>query len=64
MTALARRGEAIRLAMAGEAPIPSKVVCAWCGALVRAGREPVSHGICEHCLAIQNTALDREEGRP
>lgn len=28
---------------------PMRVECAWCRAVMRAGREPVSHGICEKC---------------
>lgn len=27
----------------------SKVVCAWCGKLLKDGKEPISHGICEPC---------------
>lgn len=27
----------------------NKVVCAWCGAVLKDGEEPISHGICELC---------------
>jgi len=27
--------------------------CAWCGALLCAGAQPVSHGICKRCAAAQ-----------
>jgi len=26
-----------------------RVICAWCGKLIREGDEPISHGICEEC---------------
>ena len=28
---------------------PYKVVCAWCGEIVKEGIEPISHTICEEC---------------
>jgi predicted amidophosphoribosyltransferase len=31
--------------------IPLRQVCAWCKAQIRAGREPISHGICPKCAA-------------
>ena len=27
----------------------AKVVCAWCGLVLKDGTEPISHGICETC---------------
>lgn len=31
--------------------------CAWCGALIRGGVEPVTHGICDECFVkAQNQA--------
>lgn len=27
-----------------------KLVCAWCGCIMRDGDEPTSHGICPDCL--------------
>lgn len=29
--------------------VPLCVVCAWCGCTIEAGRQPVSHGICQPC---------------
>jgi len=29
----------------------SKVICAWCGKVIRIGKEPASHGICKECAA-------------
>jgi len=26
-----------------------KVICAWCGKILREGAEPASHGICPEC---------------
>jgi hypothetical protein len=31
----------------------SREVCAWCGAIVRDGIEPVSHGMCQSCRQAQ-----------
>lgn len=28
-----------------------KLICAWCGCVMRDGKEPASHGICPACLA-------------
>ncbi len=30
---------------------PIKILCAWCGAVIRDGSLPVSHGICPSCEA-------------
>jgi photoactive yellow protein len=30
-----------------------QVVCAWCGSVIRAGDQPVSHGICPACIAVE-----------
>jgi hypothetical protein len=27
-----------------------KLICAWCGKVMREGEEPASHGICPECL--------------
>ncbi len=37
-------------------PLP-KVLCAWCGGLMRDGCLPISHGLCADC------AVRFEEGR-
>lgn len=37
---------------------PVAVVCAWCGGLVRDGRAPVSHGICEQCSDRLNRQME------
>jgi hypothetical protein len=31
-----------------------RIVCAWCGFQMRAGVEPVSHGICRRCAGDWN----------
>jgi len=46
-----------------------KVICAWCGLLIRDGREPVSHGICDRCKArelgrLKVTETDRAYWEP
>lgn len=30
-------------------PNPYKAVCAWCGKVVRDGKEPITHTICKDC---------------
>lgn len=43
-----RRGASLRAALAGETPL--RVVCSWCGILLRNGPpHPISHGICPRC---------------
>jgi hypothetical protein len=37
------------VAWATRAPGRPRVVCAWCGALLRRGPAPTSHGICRRC---------------
>lgn len=43
--------------MSGEPPIPqpatdgAAAVCAWCKVVLQEGSIPVSHGICDRCLA-------------
>ena len=32
-----------------EADHPMKSICSWCGVLIRDGREPISHGMCDAC---------------
>ena len=27
----------------------NKIICAWCGKVMKEGEEPVSHGICKEC---------------
>lgn len=29
-----------------------KLLCAWCGVLMRDGTEPVSHGCCPKCIHL------------
>ena len=41
------------------------VVCAWCGATIQEGAQgPVSHGICEDCLAFVLARAGREWDAP
>ena len=32
--------------------VPQRVVCAWDGAVIREGRAPVSHGLCDGCARL------------
>lgn len=32
--------------------VPQRVVCAWDGAVIREGRAPVSHGLCDGCSRL------------
>lgn len=38
---------------------PHRRDCAWCGVVILAGREPVSHGICPQCLSEQKNAASK-----
>ncbi len=38
----------------------SKVICAWCGLLLRDGTLPASHGLCETCATRLHAELDAE----
>jgi hypothetical protein len=38
-----------RLTALADDPPAARVVCAWCGAVLSDGAEPVSHGICPGC---------------
>ncbi len=31
-----------------------KLICAWCGAIIKDGPGPISHGICDPCAASFN----------
>lgn len=48
---------------------PLKMICGWCGTLLRDGRMPLSHGICKPCSdrvfaeLIASEAKDKAEGR-
>jgi hypothetical protein len=39
--------------------IQLRIECAWCGALVQAGHEPTSHGICDSCKAVHFRATPK-----
>ncbi|MCZ2108941.1 MAG: hypothetical protein LC118_05150 [Dehalococcoidia bacterium] len=41
---------------------PITIVCAWCGVLVQAGNETVSHGICASCAMEFLESLPPEFG--
>ena len=41
-----------------------KVVCAWCGKLIRDGSEPTSHGICPLCEEKELQNYGSKHGRP
>lgn len=36
-------------AAAGPEPVTLRLVCGWCGAVIREGSRPTSHGICVAC---------------
>jgi len=38
---------------------PHKIVCAWCGKILREGIEPTSHGICVECKDKVLSSLPR-----
>jgi hypothetical protein len=38
-----------------------QVECSWCGSVMTAGRQPVSHGICPPCLAEELEKIEGEE---
>lgn len=40
-------------------PVKAKVVCGWCGTVLRTGSEPASDGICHPCLLGQ---LSKDDG--
>lgn len=39
-----------------------KVVCGWCGLLIRDGEEPISHGMCPQCYEAGMKRL-KEQGK-
>lgn len=41
-----------------------KVVCSWCDKTLREGSEPVSHGICEPCMATVIAQINDLPQRP
>ena len=41
-----------------------KVICAWCGKLIRDGLEPTSHGICPLCEESELCNHDSKHGLP
>jgi hypothetical protein len=41
-----------------------KVVCAWCGKLIRDGLEPISHGICPVCVESELRNHNSMHGLP
>ena len=43
--------------MSAPAVVTMRKLCSWCGSLIQAGHEPVSHGICSGCLAEQRQKM-------
>ncbi len=35
-----------------------KIICAWCGRLIRQGPLPASHAMCQECFDVQIAELD------
>lgn len=44
---------------------PLKMICAWCGCLLREGKAPITHGICRRCAdsMLQGMIEAEQEGR-
>lgn len=38
-----------------------RVICAWCGKIMREGAEPASHGICDECFRKQDQGGDVQQ---
>ena len=38
-----------------------KLICAWCGALIREGKLPISHGLCRGCADRMAKELQQEK---
>ena len=38
-----------------------KEVCAWCGKVMKEGKEPITQGICKECLAKELKEIDKLE---
>ena len=41
-----------------------RVVCAWCGTTIVAGRSPPSHGICPECERTEGQKQEASQARP
>lgn len=47
-----------------ESAIPQRIVCAWCKPMkvIREGRLPASHAMCDDCQSLMNADIDKRYG--